>query len=246
MTRRGDVDAIAKRPAWMQQAACADSAELPWIEEHKDTRGYPRRVMAGICAQCPVLTECDQYASTSTVQAGFWAGRARTAQDNGRGRWPDELITATPVEGSEESPALARRRLGPPVSQPAPVPVVAPATNADSFAPGPRRPHEPTTGSSRPGPAPGSPTPITRPLRGSRLRVGGDRMDRDRALGRLSAVVHAALQQYEHSLRLRPSGVPGRPGSPARLQLYVAAEDLYQAARRLTDEPTQARTGANG
>ena len=140
MTRRVDVDAIAKRPAWMQQAACADSPELPWIEEHKQTRGYPRRVMAGICAQCPVLTECDQYASTSTVQAGFWAGRARTAQDNGRGRWPDKLITPTPVDAPEQSPAVARRRLGPPVSQPAPVPAVTPATNADSFAPGPRRP----------------------------------------------------------------------------------------------------------
>ncbi len=71
-------------------------------------------------------------------------------------------------------------------------------------------------------------------------------MDRDRALGRLSAVVHAALQRYEHSLGLRPGAVPGRPGSPARLQLYVAAEDLYQAARRLTEEPTQAQTGAHG
>ena len=70
VTRRVDVDAIAKRPAWMQQAACADSPELPWIEEHKQTRGYPRRVMAGICAQCPVLTECDQYASTSRYRPG--------------------------------------------------------------------------------------------------------------------------------------------------------------------------------
>ena len=58
--------------------------------------------------------------------------------------------------------------------------------------------------------------------------------------------MHAALQQYEHSLGLRPGAAPGRPESPARRQLYVATEDLYQAARRLTEEPTQAQTGANG
>lgn len=207
MTRRVDMDVIAKRPAWMQQAACADCPELPWIEEHKQTRGYPRRVMAGFCAQCPVLTECDQYASTSTVQAGFWAGRARTAQDNGRGRWPNKLITPTPVETPEQSPAVARRRLGPPLSQPAPVPAITPATTADSLAPGPRRPPEPTTASSRPGPATDGPTPITR-----LLRRGG---------------------RPRGSLRHRPRVGGDRMG-------------LVQSARRLTEEPTQAQTGAHG
>lgn len=71
------LDSIQRPPEWMRQAACADSPQLPWTDEHEDTRGYPRRVMAGICRDCPVLADCDQYATSTHQAAGFWAGRPR-------------------------------------------------------------------------------------------------------------------------------------------------------------------------
>ena len=68
---RWGVDAITKRPAWISRGRAPYSPGLAWIGRARVVhRGYARRVMAGICAQCPVLTECEQYAST-----GKGAGR---------------------------------------------------------------------------------------------------------------------------------------------------------------------------
>lgn len=33
--------------------------------------------MRAICAHCPLLTECRDFAATATTLAGFWAGRGR-------------------------------------------------------------------------------------------------------------------------------------------------------------------------
>ena len=65
---------------WMNQAACLDHPGLAWISEpdQVDVAGEAR--MAKICARCPVLVECGDYAATVQPTAGFWAGSFWTSQ----------------------------------------------------------------------------------------------------------------------------------------------------------------------
>jgi hypothetical protein len=93
----------------MSRAACVDSPELPWIDEHASTVGYPRRVMARICAGCPVLADCDQYAQTSDVIAGFWAGRPRSTHPQKDAGWPKDVPNPLdPATGDQPDEAADR------------------------------------------------------------------------------------------------------------------------------------------
>jgi hypothetical protein len=153
----------------MSHAACADSPELPWIEEHSTTVGYPRRVMARICAECPVLADCDQYAQTSEVIAGFWAGRPRSIKPERDAGWPAEVpnpLDPTPAGEDQPAAAQAEPATAPPalVMPSGPARQLAPRVSAPTLAGDPLK--------TRPTPAPAA---------------------------QLTAAVHAALRRYERA-----------------------------------------------
>jgi hypothetical protein len=64
--------------SWMAEAVCRtpDSSDLPWTGD--EITREERKSMAGVCADCPVLAQCGEFAKRASVSAGFWAGRDRT------------------------------------------------------------------------------------------------------------------------------------------------------------------------
>ena len=68
---RGDVPDIK----WMAEGACLSRGDLPWIADPEQATAWERLAMAGACLGCPVLTDCDRYATREKVTAGFWAGK---------------------------------------------------------------------------------------------------------------------------------------------------------------------------
>ena len=65
---------------WMNQAACLDHPGLRWIKEPDQVGVAGEARMAEICARCPVLVACGDYAATVQPTAGFWAGSFWTSQ----------------------------------------------------------------------------------------------------------------------------------------------------------------------
>ena len=61
--------------AWMDDAACAERADLPWLAD--DVGLAASTVLAGICSGCPVLAHCETYARAGGIVGGFWAGHDR-------------------------------------------------------------------------------------------------------------------------------------------------------------------------
>ena len=62
---------------WMRDAACAKQLNLPWTVDHAQLDEYNRKILARICAGCPVRQACAAYADDHKVNAGFWAGTSR-------------------------------------------------------------------------------------------------------------------------------------------------------------------------
>ena len=61
-------------PGWMTDALCAQIGAAPWFPED----GQNSRLAKRLCATCPVLTECGDYAATMRDQPeGVWAGKTR-------------------------------------------------------------------------------------------------------------------------------------------------------------------------
>lgn len=65
-------------PSWASRGPCGlDRPDLPWVED-----GWPtpeeRMQMATVCASCPVITQCAQYAVYANggrgIDGGFYAG----------------------------------------------------------------------------------------------------------------------------------------------------------------------------
>ncbi|WP_371862881.1 WhiB family transcriptional regulator [Cellulomonas aerilata] len=67
----------------MRHGACLARTDLPWTADAHQTSSPKRRAMAAVCADCPVLTRCAEFASRARMTGGFWAGTAR-----------DELLVA--------------------------------------------------------------------------------------------------------------------------------------------------------
>lgn len=231
---------VAAPPAWMTDAACLDSPELPWIEEQDLTRGYPRQVMARICAACPVLVECDQYARSTRAIAGFWAGRTRYGERGNPqvGPWPPGVAgPGQPTHPETTDPANEPTAPAPTKPRPAPAPSPAPTGPGRQIVPaqaaGRRMPTRPGTLQSPADPErlPGH-TDLVKPPPPAKE----PRMDRPNsptvrqtsvALAELTAAVNDALYRYEQAVRA------GDGSSTARVALYAAVEELYRHAKQL-------------
>ncbi len=60
---------------WRQQAACIGFVDTFFPDRpNRDTR----RAAIRICDSCPVVTECDTYATATDERSGVWGGKNRT------------------------------------------------------------------------------------------------------------------------------------------------------------------------
>ncbi len=73
-------------PGWMRDAECHLEPGLPWTADFDQIKGYEVHAMATVCARCPVLDECRDYAAENTDLWGFWAGETRPGTVNKPGR----------------------------------------------------------------------------------------------------------------------------------------------------------------
>jgi len=58
------------RPTWMDKGACRDYPPEWWYPERGGNTNQPKR----ICAECPVRTECLDYALANGEYHGIWGG----------------------------------------------------------------------------------------------------------------------------------------------------------------------------
>lgn len=64
--------------SWRDAALCQTYPDLPWILDPEDVTPVEVGCMEVVCAGCPVVFECGDYADCEGVTSGFWAGRDRT------------------------------------------------------------------------------------------------------------------------------------------------------------------------
>ena len=86
------IDLALTRPAWMNDAACADSPEnfFPLPNE----MAAAKRAKA-VCAGCPVKSDCLAYAMTNDLR-GIWGGTGERERRRVRGeRIPSEIQHGT-------------------------------------------------------------------------------------------------------------------------------------------------------
>ena len=73
---------------WSQSAACRDSDPSVFFPTHETNESVERAV--AICRQCPVATECRDYARDALEPAGIWGGELTSdrlhPQGTGTGR----------------------------------------------------------------------------------------------------------------------------------------------------------------
>ena len=61
---------LIRRPAWQADAACRGvGTDVFWIE-----RGGDNRHAKALCAACPVVRPCRDYAADIGAMGGIWAG----------------------------------------------------------------------------------------------------------------------------------------------------------------------------
>lgn len=63
---------------WREQALCRSQPSLPWISDPDRVTLVETSFMEVVCAACPVVFECGDYADCEGITSGFWAGRDRT------------------------------------------------------------------------------------------------------------------------------------------------------------------------
>ena len=63
---------------WREDALCQRFPDLPWIQDPPRATSVEIVCMEVVCAACPVVFECGDYADCEGVTSGFWAGRDRT------------------------------------------------------------------------------------------------------------------------------------------------------------------------
>lgn len=56
-------------PSWRLDAACIGMGDLFFID-----RSQPARPAKALCAECPVIQECLEYALTNSIREGIWGG----------------------------------------------------------------------------------------------------------------------------------------------------------------------------
>lgn len=63
---------------WQEEALCRSYGDLPWIADADRVSPVDTALMRVVCAACPVVSECQDFADCEGVTCGFWAGRDRT------------------------------------------------------------------------------------------------------------------------------------------------------------------------
>lgn len=75
------------RPDWHVHAACRGQLGLFFAEGVGAEPAAARRRALALCARCPVLEECHEYATEHRVRFGIWGGELQARWD-GRYRQP--------------------------------------------------------------------------------------------------------------------------------------------------------------
>lgn len=75
--RRRAARTNAAETAWMGQGACLSRGDLPWTTDPDHATAWEQLAMAATCQDCPMLGDCDRYATKEKTTAGFWAGKNR-------------------------------------------------------------------------------------------------------------------------------------------------------------------------
>jgi hypothetical protein len=65
-------DDVMARNRW-EGAKCCSAQHLPWTDDYEPTERAISE-MSSICAECPLLMPCAQYALTDKAAGGFYAG----------------------------------------------------------------------------------------------------------------------------------------------------------------------------
>jgi hypothetical protein len=63
--------------AWQALSACGTRADLPWTGDPDRLGPWDVEALRSVCASCPVLAECREFATRTHVTAGWWAGTQR-------------------------------------------------------------------------------------------------------------------------------------------------------------------------
>ena len=74
------------RPDWMLKAACRGSDPSLWIIERGDSAVEAK----SICATCPVIDECLNYALANNERLGVWGGTCERERRRIRSRMRKE------------------------------------------------------------------------------------------------------------------------------------------------------------
>ena len=64
--------------SWKPAGLCRTYPDLPWIADPRRVTPVDIARMEVVCAACPVVLECGDYADCEGITSGFWAGRDRT------------------------------------------------------------------------------------------------------------------------------------------------------------------------
>lgn len=64
---------MTDRPAWMDHGACRDHHPELWFADNKNAVAIAKE----ICADCPSLNACLQWALETNEQYGIWGGTSR-------------------------------------------------------------------------------------------------------------------------------------------------------------------------
>ena len=69
------VAAIVRRPDWQARAACLGAG----VDLFFPPRGQSTAAAKALCATCPVVAECQDYALETDAEAGIWGGMGARA-----------------------------------------------------------------------------------------------------------------------------------------------------------------------
>lgn len=244
-------------PAWMRDAECHLEPGLPWTTDGDRVKKYEVHAMAAVCARCPVLTECRDYARQNPDLWGFWAGQTRPGtinrpgQERARPNDTDLILesqgvlavaTAPPQHGEPE--ALDDLRDSEPPEDANEVSDVPCMDELDvEVEPGPAEvPAAPVREWSVPTPEVLAVVPGW-----SQLLMAATPLDRPPvAFGSLvetAAQLNQAMAVYEHAVRFDGIGAASTTG--ARVGFLVAAEQLYRYAKDATEAIDGAHAAEN-
>ncbi|MGE3292465.1 MAG: WhiB family transcriptional regulator [Geminicoccaceae bacterium] len=81
------------RPDWHVHAACRGQLGLFFTEGRGIEAAAARQRALALCAVCPVIEECHQYATEHRVRIGIWGGQLQV-------RWERRYRQPRPAEAS--------------------------------------------------------------------------------------------------------------------------------------------------